>query len=36
MLFFKKGKVDFVATASVEEEAEAGEPKSKFLGKEGY
>jgi hypothetical protein len=35
-LFFKKGKVDFVATASGEEKAEANEPKSKFLGKEGY
>jgi hypothetical protein len=32
-LFFKNGKVDFVATSSDEEEAE--DPKSKFLGK-GY
>jgi hypothetical protein len=33
-LFFKKGnKVEFVATASGEEEPEAGNLKSKFLGK---
>jgi hypothetical protein len=32
-LFFKKGKVDFVATASGGEEPEAGNLKSKFLGK---
>jgi hypothetical protein len=35
-LFFKKGKVDFVATASDDKEVESNEPKSKFLGKEGY
>jgi hypothetical protein len=32
-LFFKKGKVEFVATASGGEEPEAGNLKSKFLGK---